>query len=132
MGNKKVAVCGCMYACRSTRTCSNIHPYVCSCMHLYITRCTYAPVRKIISALKCRLQDRLKVRKLSLWCFCECCSVFLHTSSEIGYDVVLRLSEAEDSILPAFEEKSHSPKSSCIALIASHRLTRMAHLSKLA
>ena len=33
-------------------------------------------------------------------------AVFLHLSSEIGYDGVLQLSKAEDPILPAFGEES--------------------------
>ena len=50
--------------------------------------------------------DRSKVRKLSFYCCCECCSVFLHLSSGIGYDGILRLSEAEDPVLPAFGEEA--------------------------
>ena len=70
--------------------------------------------------------DRLKVQKLSFWCCCDWCSVFLQLSSGVDYDGVLTLSEAEDPILPAFGEESrrncplfdrgmaHSHKSRCL------------------
>ena len=59
--------------------------------------------RKVYSSIKI---DRSKVQKLSFWRCCDCCSVFFHLSSGISYDGVLRLSEAEDPILPLFGEES--------------------------
>ena len=68
----------------------------------------------------------MKVRKLSFWCCCDWCNVFLQLSSGVDYDGFLRLSEAEDPILLAFGEESrgncppfdrgraHSHKSRCL------------------
>ena len=59
------------------------------------------------------------MRKHSFCCWCcKCCSVFFHLSSGISYDGVLRLPEAEDSILLAFGQ--------CQAEIACH-LTEEVH-----
>ena len=54
------------------------------------------------------------------------CSVFLHLSSGIGFDGVLRLPEVEDSILPAFG-KSHA-EIACHLTEEGHRAMKVSVL----